>query len=371
MASRVFFPPINGMDDAVLGRFAEVLGDREWRLNHLYWVESKMVKGGDKVVRFRMNRVQRKLHRGLHHRNAILKSRQMGISTYLAMLALDCMLFVDGFHAGIVDKSLPDAENKLGKIRFAWDRLDYVPAHATDEDLWLARLGRMIKERTGKLVKSKGLVPVYANDRELRFANGSDIYSGASLRGGTLDLLWLTEFGSTACHFPAKAAEILSGAFNTVPSDGFLFNESTHEGGRTGLNYEIMKGALDLTGKRLSNVQWKFFFFPWFEDAGYTLAGEGYDVLDEDRAYFDELREKGISLSQEQMVWYSHMKQTQGELMKQEYPSTPEEALWPHVSGAIYGAVMHRLRAQGRVGGGVCRGAGVSVSFRMGFRVER
>ena len=80
-------------------------------------------------------------------------------------------------------------------------------------------------------------------------------------------------------------------------------------------------------------MQWKFFFFPWFEDAGYTLAGEGYDVLDEDRAYFDELREKGISLSQEQMVWYSHMKQTQGELMKQEYP--------------------------------------FSVSFRMGFRVER
>ena len=33
MASRGFFPPINGMDDAVLGRFAEVLGDREWRLN--------------------------------------------------------------------------------------------------------------------------------------------------------------------------------------------------------------------------------------------------------------------------------------------------------------------------------------------------
>ena len=59
MASRGIFPSLSGVDDAVLGRFAEVLGDREWRLNHLYWVESKMVKGGDKVVRFRMNRVQR------------------------------------------------------------------------------------------------------------------------------------------------------------------------------------------------------------------------------------------------------------------------------------------------------------------------
>lgn len=222
------------MDDAVLGRFAEVLGDREWRLNHLYWVESKMVKGGDKVVRFRMNRVQRKLHRGLHHRNAILKSRQMGISTYLAMLALDCMLFVDGFHAGIVDKSLPDAENKLGKIRFAWDRLDYVPAHATDEDLWLARLGRMIKERTGKLVKSKGLVPVYANDRELRFANGSDIYSGASLRGGTLDLLWLTEFGSTACHFQPRRRKYCPGRLIRCRATGFCLTSQRMKGAEPG-----------------------------------------------------------------------------------------------------------------------------------------
>lgn len=337
------------MDEEVLKRFAGVLGDRAWRLDHFYWVESKMVQDGNKVVRFRRNEVQVKLHNGMWHRNAILKSRQMGISTYLALLILDCLLFIAGFHAGVVDKTLPDALLKLEKIRFAWDRLDWVPPNATDEDLWLARLGRIIKERTGKWVKGR-LVPVFANDRELTFANGSDVFVGASLRGGTLDLLWLTEFGSTACHHPGKAAEILSGAFNTVSKDGFLFNESTHEGGRSGLNYEIMKGALDLTGQRLSKVQWKFFFFPWFEDSGYTLSGEGYDVLDEDREYFEDLKEKGINLSQGQMVWYSHMKQTQKELMKQEYPSTPEEALWPHVTGAIYGAAMHRLRAQGRVG---------------------
>lgn len=30
-------------------------------------------------------------------------------------------------------------------------------------------------------------------------------------------------------------------------------------------------------------------------------------------------------------------------------PSTPEEALWTHVTGAIYGTAMHELRAQRRV----------------------
>lgn len=338
------------LDEEVLRRFAGVIGDRAWRLDHFYWIESKAVKGGDKVVRFKMNAVQRQLHDGMWHRNAILKSRQMGISTYLALLVLDCLLFVAGFHAGVVDKSLPDAVLKLGKIRFAWDRLDWVPPNASEEDLWLARLGRIIKERTGKFVRGKGLVPLFANDRELSFANGSDVFVGVSLRGGTLDFLWLTEFGSTACHYPKKAEEILSGAFNTVSKDGFLFNESTHEGGRTGLNYEMMKGAWDLAGRRLSEVQWRFWFFPWFEDGGYVLEGEGFDVLDEDRGYFAELAEKGIRLTQGQMVWYSHMKQTQGEKMRQEYPSTPEEALWPNVQGAIYGAILHRLRAQGRVG---------------------
>ena len=39
------------------------------------------------------------------------------------MLMLDMSLFRSNFHCGIIDKSLPDAQQKLAKLHFAWDHL--------------------------------------------------------------------------------------------------------------------------------------------------------------------------------------------------------------------------------------------------------
>ena len=87
------------------------LDDPLWRLNNLYWIEDK----NGHVRRFRMNRAQRRLHSGLWNRNVVLKARQLGISTYVALLMLDRCLFTANYHAGIIDKTLPDAEQKLEK----------------------------------------------------------------------------------------------------------------------------------------------------------------------------------------------------------------------------------------------------------------
>lgn len=65
---------------------------------------------------FSLNRAQRRLHERLWYRNDILKARQLGISTYVAMLMLDMSLFRSNFHCGIIDKSLPDAQQKLAKL---------------------------------------------------------------------------------------------------------------------------------------------------------------------------------------------------------------------------------------------------------------
>ena len=80
-----------------------------WRLNNLYWIENK----GGGIQRFRMNAAQKRLHENLWTRNVVLKARQLGISTYVAMLMLDCCLFTPNFHAGIIDKTLPDAEQPV------------------------------------------------------------------------------------------------------------------------------------------------------------------------------------------------------------------------------------------------------------------
>ena len=112
----------------VLKRF---LSDSAARLNHLYWIIDK----DGRPVRFRMNWAQRELHETAHTRNNILKVRQLGLSTYIAMLILDMCLFRPQFKAAIVDKTLTDAEAKIAKIAFAFQRLDSLPEHSDDTTL--------------------------------------------------------------------------------------------------------------------------------------------------------------------------------------------------------------------------------------------
>ena len=203
------------------------LSDPLWRLQHLYWIENK----AGRMQRFSPNAAQLRLHSNLWHRNAILKARQLGISTYVAMLILDRCLFTPNFHAGIIDKTLPDAEQKLEKIRFAWEHLDYVPPTATVQERALAMLGGMIKQSTGLQKRGEWRPSADARGR-LSFANGSDVRLGTTLRGGTLQLLHVSELAHVSVHAPWRAREIRTGAINTVPVEGTIIMESTHEGGR-------------------------------------------------------------------------------------------------------------------------------------------
>ena len=145
-----------------------VLSSQLWRLEHLYWIENK----AGQLQRFSLNRAQRRLHERLWYRNDILKARQLGISTYVAMLMLDMSLFRSNFHCGIIDKSLPDAQQKLAKLHFAWDHLDYVPPNPSAMDVALARLGERIKSLSGVEKKGEWQPRTLARSR-LAFSNGS------------------------------------------------------------------------------------------------------------------------------------------------------------------------------------------------------
>ena len=54
---------------------------------------------------------------------AIIKARQLGFSTLLALICLDMLLFTGGFLIGIVDMTADDAFKKLSKCKFAYERL--------------------------------------------------------------------------------------------------------------------------------------------------------------------------------------------------------------------------------------------------------
>lgn len=337
---------MNGSNGNWSAAWEERLGNQLWRLQNLYWIENK--SGG--IQRFSMNAAQRRLHENLWFRNDILKARQLGISTYAALLMLDMSLFRPNFHCGIIDKTLPDAQQKLAKIRFAWEYLDYEPPGADAAQQALARLGGLVKERTG-IRKAGSLRPVADARTRLAFANGSDVRTGTNLRGGTLQFLHVSELAHVSVHAPWRAREIRTGAINTVASGGYILKESTHEGGRYGVNYELTRQAMENNARsELSPLDFKFFFFSWFDHEGYTLDGKGRLGAGVER-YFSELEMKhGLKLDMGRKRWYAHMERLMGGNMKQEYPSTPEEAFHAGEEGSVYGPQLTAIREKGRIG---------------------
>jgi hypothetical protein len=315
----------------------KLLSDQQWRLDHLYHIVDK----DGKIVRFQMNWAQRQLHKGLHHYNNVLKARQLGISTYTAILILDMCLFTPNYTAGIVDRTGAEAKKKLAKIRFAFEHLDYAPVNPSEEEKELAVLGAWIKEELGE---------TFIGATEAKFPNGSTIYAGTSLRGGTHQFVHVSELGSVAVHNPTKAEETITGTLNSIDQTGVIILESTHEGGQYGLNYRLVTEAMDLIGKPLTPLDPKFWFFSWIEQPEYRIKNGTFSGNPELRKYFDSLvTDYSIELDEEQKAWYEAKYRTQGTKMRQEYPTVPDEALNPINTGSIYGAQINRLRELGRL----------------------
>ena len=94
------------------------------------------------------------------------------------------------------------------------------------------------------------------------------------------------------------------------------------------------------SGKTLTRLDYRFFFYPWYEDPAYTIPqDEAKDVIIPRRLidYFIALRKKeSIALTKGQMIWYALKEKTLGAQMKQEYPTTPAEAFCQSLEGAYY-----------------------------------
>src|SRR5690349_1205423 len=95
------------------------LGDREWRLDSLYFIKNKE----GIPIPFRRNAAQRSYSGREWHRDIILKSRKLGFSTFICIEILDQCLFASNNVADIIDRTASDAEDKLAMIRFAYSRL--------------------------------------------------------------------------------------------------------------------------------------------------------------------------------------------------------------------------------------------------------
>jgi len=299
----------------------ELLGDRTWRMNNLY----KIVDKHGQIIPFTLNPAQARLLSGLHYLNVVLKARQLGFSTFILLLALDCCLFNENFSAGLIADTLDNSKTLLDRVKFAYDRLPQV-----------------IRD---------GVPLVTNNTEEMSFATGSTIRTGTSLRSGTYNFIHISEYGKICAKDPGKADEIKTGALNTLAPRQLCFIESTAEG-RAGDFFDKATTAQQLhdAQKPLGDLDYKFHFFPWFEDAAYTL--ETPVVLStENIVYFNDLEAKlGRKLTEGQRWWYAAKAREQGDGMWKEFPSTPEEAFKAARDGSYWAKEIQNLRILKKIG---------------------
>lgn len=309
------------------------LADPLWRISNLYKI---IVKGDDDdteglVVQFKPNRAQKRFIERLHHRNIILKARQLGFTTLIAIVWLDHALFNANSRCGIIAHDRDAAKVIFrDKVKFAYENL---PAEL------------------------RAAMPLKAdNADELLFAhNNSSVRVATSMRSGTLHRLHISEFGKICAKYPDKAREVITGSIPAVPKNGITVIESTAEGA-DGEFHDMTQRAIALQeqGKTLTPKEWRFHFFPWWDEDQYRMPEGSATVTSKDNDYFAAIEAvMGCTLDAEQRAWYVATRDTDfagsEERMWQEYPSTPKEAFQVSTEGCYYAKQVTDVRKQGRL----------------------
>lgn len=302
------------------------LRDPRWRIRNLYKIKNKQKQ----IVHFKPNEAQELLLELMHYRNIIPKARQRGFSTLIQLLALDTALFQPGSDCGIIAQDLNAAMDIFeSKIKLGYDHLPDI---------------------------IKAMVPVTSSTlTSMKFANGSKIRVGVSMRSGTLNFLHVSEFGKISAKYPDKAREIVTGTLPAVPDDGMAFIESTAEG-REGEFYTMTMAAKALADAKtpLTNLDFKLHFASWWDASEYEIEPKGIIITEKDAEYFERVEAKiGRALSARKRAWYVTKRRTDfsgdQQMMFQEYPSTLEEAFSISMEGTYYAQQLAQARKEGRI----------------------
>ena len=321
------------MDDSkAAAELKQKLSDPLWRLSNLYKIITKGdSEEDDLVIQFKPNRAQRRFIEKLHHRNIILKARQLGFTTLIAIIWLDHALFIANSRCGIIAQDREAAEVIFrDKVKFAYE-------HLPDE-----------------LKKAMPLARDSAS--ELLFAhNNSSIRVATSMRSGTIHRLHISEFGKICAKFPDKAAEVITGSIPAVPLNGITIIESTAEGSE-GEFHDMTQRAIGIQqeGRKLTERDYRFHFFPWWDEEKYRMQPGGATITDADNEYFNRIEaEMNTTIDLWQRTWYVATRDTDftgdEQKMWQEYPSSPKEAFQVSVEGCYYASQIATARKTGRV----------------------
>lgn len=277
--------------------------DKTWRLRHLYTIKDK----DQKTVRFTPNKAQEHFNLNKHNRNIILKSRQLGFSTFESIDMLDDALFSRNFTGLIILH-----EQKLAidifknKIYYAWDNFP-------DE---LKKLYTIDAERANQLVFDFG-------DKTF-----STISTGATGRSGTYNRLHISELAKMVRKYPDKANEVMDGAIPSVPMSGRVDIESTAEG-NYGMFYDMFWEAWN-RNRDPHPTEYKAHFYNWtWDEAEISKIRTIIPIKEMDQwMRFQDIQKKYNFTDQQityyYLTWISQKKSWNN--LQQNYPITPEEA---------------------------------------------
>jgi hypothetical protein len=319
---------------------ARCLADPMWRLGSgMYQILVKGDDDGDEgtIVAFRPNRAQRRFIARMWHRNIILKARQLGFTTLICILWLDHALFNANQRCGVIAHDRDSAKVIFrDKVKFAYEHLP---------------------------PQILALIPtVEMNADEILFSNGSSVRVATSMRSGTLHRLLVSEYGKICAKYPDKADEVKKGSLPAVPTNGVAVIESTAEGQQGDFFKMTEKSqAAYQQGKTLGPKDWRFHFFPWWQEERYRVDPSTVLISPTDDAYFLEAEGRvkadmglDVTFDAAQRAWYVATREGDfggdEQAMWQEYPSYPAEAFKVSTEGTYYAIQLARARKEGRIG---------------------
>ena len=294
-------------------------------MNNLYKIRNK--KG--ELIKFKLNRVQRHYHENKWFRNLILKSRQLGFTTYESIDSLDDTLFNPNFDALMIAHNLEAGESIFTKkISFAWERL---PTEL--RSLW------NVDNKTSKTLKfdfgKKGF---------------SSLAVDTSGRSGTYQRLHVTELADISKKYPKKVPDIIEGTIPAIPTSGRIDIESTSQGA-SGEFYDMFNETWGEEPKSPQQYKAHFYNWTWDDEELESIKVISFGEMQQSERFREYAEKHGltdIQITYYYLKWLSLNKKWNA--LKREYPTTPEEAFDAVSEGTFYGETVGLMQQNGQIG---------------------
>lgn len=297
------------------------LPNKLWRLNNIYHIKDKT---GNNVVLV-MNEAQHLSYARIlyHSRQIILKSRQLGMSTFWLISFFDDSLILNNLSCGLMAQDGDAAKDLLQKIDFAWENL-------SDE-----------------IKNFLGIYRVTHNTKVTKFNNGSELKVRTSFRSGTLSRLHISEFGKISAKTPEKARETNTGSLQAIKPGNIVIIESTSEGEDNLFAHKWFDAVEELESNGYpSDLGFYPLFIGWLDDTDCNIKTPMKLSQETNNTVTRIETDLGRKLTDTQKYWLHSKLQELGEDFNREYPYNATVAFAKAKDGTYYGRQMVDLVAR-------------------------